>query len=235
MIYNWLNSIQHDLYPANCLLCGQRDSSKRDLCHACERDLPWNRDPCRCCAAPLPPGDGTRVCGQCLRQPPVWHAAASPFRYAWPLDQLIQRFKFKADLATGRLLGNMLAGFLAADKSPPPDCVIPVPLHPSRLKERGFNQALELARPVSRRLKVPLALGLCRRTRPTEIQSRLDANSRQRNLQGAFEVIAPVTGLNVAILDDVITTGATVAALTSILREAGTSSIRVWSLARAAV
>ncbi|MGH8400233.1 MAG: ComF family protein [Gammaproteobacteria bacterium] len=154
-------------------------------------------------------------------------------RYAWPLDHLIQRFKFKADLATGQLLGNLLAGFLAAADSPRPDCLIPVPLHPSRLRERGFNQALELARPVSRRLQVPLASGLCRRVRQTEAQSRLDAKSRQRNLQGAFEVTPGVAGLDVAILDDVVTTGATVAALALALRETGAREVRIWSLARA--
>jgi ComF family protein len=234
MIYNWLKITQSDFYPSSCLLCGRRSSSKLDLCPACERELPWNRESCRRCAAPLPPGDETRVCGHCLRQPPAWHAAASPLRYTWPLDQLILRFKFKADLATGRLLGNLLAGFLAADTASPPDCLIPVPLHPSRLRERGFNQALELARPVSQRLKVPLTPGLCRRIRHTEVQSRLDARSRQRNLRGAFKVTAPVAGLDVAILDDVVTTGATVAALASALREAGVNGIRVWSLARAA-
>lgn len=234
MLHSWLKNIQDTFYSPTCLLCGRQTGAKRDICAACERDLPWNRHACQRCAAPLPTDQESRVCGQCLRHPPAWHAAVSPLRYAWPLDQLIQRFKFKADLATGNLLGCLLAGYLAADPAPRPDCLIPVPLHPARLKERGFNQALELARPVGRRLRVPLVPELCRRLRHTEVQSTLDAKSRQRNLQGAFEVFPRVRGLTVAILDDVVTTGATASALCLALHEAGAREVRVWSLARAA-
>lgn len=205
------------------------------LCPGCEYDLPWNRHACRQCAAPLADAAAHTLCGQCLQRPPVWEAAASPLRYAWPLDGLIQRFKFAADLRTGRMLGNLLAAFLAADGgSPRPDCLIPVPLHASRLKARGFNQALELARPVSRRLRVPLANGLCQRTRATDTQSRLPAAARARTLRGAFAVSNAVAGLRIAIVDDVVTTGSTVSALAETLRGAGAAHIRVWSLARAA-
>ncbi|HEX5340578.1 MAG TPA: ComF family protein [Gammaproteobacteria bacterium] len=234
MIHDWLNFAQHSLYPPVCLLCGQKNRSKRNLCSACTHGLPWNRHACPRCAAPLPDELAGQACGHCLRHPPAWDVAASPLHYAWPLDMLIQRFKFNADLAAGRMLGDLLANFLAADAAPHPDCLIPVPLHPARLKERGFNQAQELAGPVARRLKIPLASRLCRRIRHTETQSKLDAKSRHRNLQGAFEVIASVAGMDVAILDDVITTGATVSALAGALREAGSARIRVWSLARAA-
>ena len=233
MLHSWLESIHNTFYSPVCLLCGQQTQAKRDICSGCERDLPWNRYACQRCAAPLPADQETGVCGHCLRHPPAWQAATSPLRYAWPLDQLIQRFKFKADLATGKLLGGLLAEYLAADSTPQPDCLIPVPLHPARLKERGFNQALELARPVSRRLRVPLVPGLSRRLRHTEVQSTLDAKSRQRNLHGAFEVFPQVQGLTVAILDDVPTTGATASALSLALHEAGAREVRVWSLARA--
>lgn len=234
MLHTWLKSIQNDLYPHACVLCGRATGTERELCCACERDLPWNRDACRQCAAPLAEAGASQLCGQCLRQPPVWQSAASPLRYAWPLDQLIKQFKFHADLATGSLLGHLLATFLAAVGGVPPDYLIPVPLHPARLRARGFNQALELAHPVSRRLRIPLGLGVCRRIRPTEVQSRLDAAARRRNLQGAFEVIHPVSGLNLAILDDVVTTGATVSALAQTLLAADAARVQVWSLARAA-
>ncbi|HET7922972.1 MAG TPA: ComF family protein, partial [Gammaproteobacteria bacterium] len=184
-------------------------------------------------ALPLPE-NATQACGHCLRHPPAWDTASSPLHYAWPLDRLIQRFKFNADLATGRVLGELLARFLAADPGPRPDCILPVPLHPARLRERGFNQALELARPVARRLGIALAPRLCRRIRHTDMQSRLDAKTRYRNLRGAFEVHVPVAGLDIAILDDVVTTSATMSALAEVLREAGCGRIRVWSLARAA-
>ncbi|HET7650743.1 MAG TPA: ComF family protein [Gammaproteobacteria bacterium] len=230
---NWRKYIQPGIAASICLLCNQRGGFKYDICPSCERELPWNRHACRRCATPLPAGSDDRVCGHCLRHPPVWDQARSPLLYGWPLDQLIQRFKFHSDLTTGHLLGSLLANFLAADPGPRPALLIPVPLHTSRIRERGFNQAVELARPVAGRLRIPLALHVCRRVRPTDVQSRLDHKARLRNMRGAFEVTAGVAGRDVAVLDDVVTTGATVAALAGCLHAAGAARIRVWSLARA--
>ncbi|MGH8378347.1 MAG: ComF family protein [Gammaproteobacteria bacterium] len=154
--------------------------------------------------------------------------------YAWPLDQLLQRFKFHSDLATGRLLGELLADFLAAAPTAKPDLLIPVPLHSVRLRERGFNQALELACPVSRRLRLTIAHDLCVRVKHTQVQSTLDAVERHRNLRDAFVVRSSLQGANVAVLDDVVTTGTTVAVLSKTLRQAGAATVQVWSLARAA-
>ncbi|MGH8282488.1 MAG: ComF family protein [Gammaproteobacteria bacterium] len=146
----------------------------------------------------------------------------------------MQRFKFNGDLATGRLLGELLADYLAASEAAKPDLLIPVPLHATRLKERGFNQALELARPVARHLRLPMDWELCTRNKNTAIQSKLDAVERQRNLRDAFSVRQSLQGAEVAVLDDVVTTGATVAALSKTLKQAGAATVRVWSLARAA-
>src|SRR5579863_8106988 len=110
---------------------------------------------------PLPPDIDTPLCGACLKSLPPWDEAKSPLAYAYPLDKLIQRFKFQGDLATGRLLGELLADYLAAGGDGKPDLLIPVPLHASRLKERGFNQAIELARPVAKRLRVKMAIDVC--------------------------------------------------------------------------
>jgi len=109
----------------------------------------------------MPVGSETRWCGQCLKSPPPWNLAISPLLYAWPLDQLLQHFKFNSDLAAGRLLGELLADFLAAGLTMKPDVLIPVPLHAARLRKRGFNQALELARPVARRLRLAIDKNLC--------------------------------------------------------------------------
>src|SRR5574340_1798766 len=133
----------------------------------------------------MPAESGAQLCGQCLKSPPAWDSAASPLLYAWPLDQLLQRFKVHADLATGQLLGELLADFLAAMPGAKPDAIIPIPLHSARLRERGFNQALELARPVSRRLQLRLAHGACLRRKNTAAQSKLDAGERRRNLRAA--------------------------------------------------
>lgn len=234
MVYGWRKNTRFGLFSNRCLLCSAPAQGRSAICHGCLADLPWNRQACKRCAAPLPAEAVTSLCGQCQRQPPLWEQAWAPLAYAWPVDRLIQRFKFNADLAAGRLLGEMLAEFLGATALPRPDWLLPVPLHKSRLAERGYNQALELARPVSHRLGIALAPGLCRRIHATQVQSRLSFKERQRNLRQAFEVTRPLSGAHVAILDDVITTGATVAALALALRDAGAASIQVWSLARAA-
>jgi ComF family protein len=220
-------------YPPHCVLCGDEGARGLDLCADCFGELPWNRHACPRCAAPLPPDADADLCGSCIKVLPAWDEARSPFAYAYPVDKLVQRFKFEGDLAVGRLLGELLAEFLAAG-SEKPDCIVPVPLHPARLKERGFNQAVELARPLSKRLKVKMRLDLCQRVRATEVQSKLDASERRKNLKGAFVVTGGVQGLHVALLDDVITTGTTVETLTRELKEAGAARVTVWSAARAA-
>jgi len=215
------------------VLCGGKGAADKDLCADCFPELPWNRHPCPRCAAPLPPDADTPLCGECIKRPPSWDEARSPLAYGFPVDKLVQRFKFEGDLAVGRLLGSLLAEYLAAGDARP-DCIVPVPLHASRLRERGFNQAAELARPVSRRLKVKVRLDMCERSRATQVQSRLDADERRKNLRDAFSVTAPVQGLHVALLDDVVTTGATAESLAKTLRQAGARRVSLWSACRAA-
>src|SRR5690242_9545573 len=222
------------LYPAHCLLCGDQGVRGLELCGACFTELPWNRHACPRCAAALPPDADAGLCGACLKTPPAWDEARSPLAYAYPVDKLIQRFKFDGDLAAGRLLGELLAEFLAAGEARP-DFILPVPLHPARLKERGFNQAMELARPLKKRLKLPVRPGACERVRATEVQSKLDAKERRKNLQDAFAVKESVDGKHIAILDDVVTTGTTVEILAGVLRDAGAARVSVWSVARASL
>ena len=233
MVYGWLKLAHCWLYPPYCLLCSRPSRGPRELCADCTRDLPWNRHACPRCALPMPAESDAPLCGQCLKSPPPWDSAYSPLIYDWPLDRLLQGFKFQGELAIGRLLGELLADFLAASLAPRPDVLVPVPLHRARLRERGFNQALELMRPVSRRLHLRPDNRMCVRQVNTAVQSKLNAKERQRNLRDAFEVCRPVAGAHVAIVDDVITTGATVAALSKALREAGAARVSVWSLARA--
>ena len=221
------------LYPSSCVLCSAKGSGDRDLCADCFAELPWNRHPCPRCAAPLPPDTDTPLCGECIKQLPAWDEARSPLAYAYPIDKLVQRFKFEGDLPTGRVLGALLADYLAAGGEKP-DCIVPVPLHPSRLKERGFNQAAELARPISKRLKIKVRLDLCERVRVTQVQSKLDAAERRKNLRDAFTVTGSVDGLHIALLDDVVTTGTTMQVLTQALKDAGARCVTVWSACRAA-
>ncbi|HEU4669313.1 MAG TPA: ComF family protein [Dyella sp.] len=220
------------LLPPRCLLCGAAGDDDLDLCRDCAAELPRNRSCCARCALPL--AQPAPLCGRCQRQPPPWDAAWAPFRYGWPLDRLEARFKFGRDLAAGRSLAALW--LREARPLAPPALILPVPLHRARLRQRGHNQALELARPLARALGLPLRHDLLLRPRATSAQSELDAAARRRNVRGAFAVrrhaVAPG---HVAIVDDVMTTGSTLAECTRALRRAGARRVEVWALARAPV
>ena len=219
------------LMPPRCLLCGAA-ADDAGLCAACRAELPRNASCCARCAEPLPMP--APLCGRCLRHPPPWDVAWVPLRYAWPLDVLEARFKFGGDLAAGRALA---AQWLAqAPPSTLPAALIPVPLHVSRLRRRGYNQALELARALGRALQIPVHARALRRTRATAAQTELDRVARRRNVRGAFALAAGYAPpAHVAVLDDVLTTGATLAECARVLRRAGVARVDVWALARAPV
>ena len=222
--------LQRFVLPWRCLLCGDAGEQGIDLCAACAAELPRNRSCCARCALPL--ATPAALCGECQRRAPPWDAAWAPFRYGWPLDRLESRYKFGADLAAGRGLSTLwrrepcLIGL--------PQLLLTVPLHRSRLRQRGYNQALELARPLARSLDVPLRHDVLQRVRQTDAQTELDALDRRRNVRGAFalrtDIMLPA---HVAILDDVMTTGATLAECARLLRRAGVQRVDVWALARA--
>ncbi|MEO8460151.1 MAG: ComF family protein [Dokdonella sp.] len=168
-----------------------------------------------------------------MRREPPFTAAWAPFRYAHPLDLLEARFKFHRDLAAGRVLAQRMIDRLKTDHPDRPPLLIPVPLHKQRLRERGYNQALELARPLAKSLDIPIAPDALQRTRSTRTQTGLDAKARRKNLLGAFAVIANDLPEHVALIDDVMTTGATVHECARALKKAGVARIDIWVLARA--
>lgn len=218
------------LLPSHCLLCGARGQGGLSLCPDCAADMPCNTACCAHCALPLEVP--APLCGRCIRHPPPWDAAWVPFRYEWPLSQLESRYKFSADLAAGQTLARLWIG--SPRPTELPQAIVPVPLHHSRLRRRGYNQALELARPLARALDLPLLRDALQRTRPTGAQTELTAVQRRRNVRGAF--LAPgKKGLpeHVAVLDDVFTTGATLGECTRVLKRAGIARVDVWALARA--
>lgn len=220
------------LLPPRCLLCGDAGSQGRDLCAGCRADMPANTACCARCALPLPI-DATH-CGGCVRRPPPFDAAWAAFRYAHPLDLLEMRFKFGGDLAAGRVLAELMIERAERDPPPLPQALLCVPLHAARLRRRGYNQALELARPLARRLGLPLWHDVLQRTRATSAQTGLDGAARRRNLRGALSLrsgrsLPP----HVAVLDDVMTTGATLGECARVLRRAGVERVDVWALARA--
>lgn len=223
----------HDfVLPWHCLLCGAVGTPGLDLCADCAADMPRNTSCCLRCALPLP--TAAACCGHCLRHPPAWNAAWAPFRYGWPLDRLETRYKFAGDLASGRVLAGLWQREPQPSLSALPQALLPVPLHHGRLRQRGFNQALELAKPLARAFGLPLHAQALRRVRATQAQSELDAASRRRNVRHAF-VLAPGMRLpdHVAVVDDVMTTGATLAECVRVLKRSGVQRVDVWALARA--
>lgn len=237
---NWIKKAQFVVFPPVCLLCGvtaggaNGDASLlgMDLCAACHADLPRIIHACRQCALPVDAATENAVCGQCLQQPPPFNRSVSLFRYQPPVDSLIQQLKFNSRLPNARLLGHLLAHSVR-DLPQRPQALLPVPLHKSRMRERGFNQALEIARPVARSLGLPLLTQTCKRTRPTPSQTELSADQRRKNVKGIFEVTQPIDVSHVVIIDDVMTTGQTVGELAKTLRKAGVQQVDVWVCARA--
>lgn len=201
----------------------------------CEQDLPLNSFRCVICAAPFPGTHANKkilVCGKCQKKPPHYTTSLIPYLYAAPLKQLITQLKFHGNLSYAPLLAHCFIKTIKQRKSNRPECIIPVPLHGQRLRERGFNQALELARIVAKQLNIPLDYRYCQRDKSTPFQSGLSAKQRKQNLKNAFSVSKLPSYKHVAIFDDVVTTGTTVNELARQLKRSGVETIEVWAIAR---
>lgn len=214
-----------------CVLCLE-PSQERNLCGCCHDALPSLGISCRTCALPLPIDEPQPACGACLRRSPPWRRAIAATCYASPVSELVSAFKFGRDLAAGQALAELLLACVEARSYAPNAVLMPVPLHRSRLRERGFNQALELARPIGRKLNLPVSVRTLRRTRATAPQSGTATTSqRSSNIRGAFELAGPAPE-TVILLDDVYTTGATLRECAQLLARGGTQTIEVWVVAR---
>lgn len=215
--------------PPRCVVCGERSDAPDAWCAHCFGRLPWNHAPCPVCALPLS-ADAT-ACRCRRRRPVALDRVLAPLRYEFPVTSLVPRLKFHGDLAAGRALSQLLELALRDERMP--DALVPVPLHARRLASRGYDQSLELARPLAHALGVELRTDLLQRTRATRPQTELRAKARRRNLQGAFRAMGDVPGY-VALLDDVMTTGNTLGECALALREAGAERVEAWVVARAA-
>lgn len=228
-VYIWLKNIH------TCLLCDEATDTPLPICTPCETELPWLGDHCQVCALPLAMAGLT--CGQCLKAPPAFEQVVAPWTYSFPLDSLITRFKHSANWPYGRLLGELLAQSLQHrfdEGLKRPDALVPVPLARKRLRERGFNQAAMLSHWLHERLQIPCHEHLLQRTHHTPAQQALDAKARRHNLRKAFALTAgaQVTGRHLALVDDVLTTGATARSLARLLIKAGAARVDVYCLAR---
>lgn len=232
---HWIKTIPAWAWPRTCLLCGTGCGAQigsiddGDFCADCRQRLPRHKHACRQCALPLA---AQLVCGRCHTRPPPFSRTLSAFSYHPPVTALIHRLKYGGGLHLAQALGRELAARVAphADGI---DAIVPVPLHPSRVRERGFNHALEIARPLARTLGIPLQLAWARRVRATAQQTKLARDERARNVRRAFSADPQVAGRRIAIVDDVMTSGHTVTALAHALRAAKAQDIHVWVVARA--
>lgn len=225
----WLRRGSRWLLAPRCLVCSEAGADGLDLCRWCRAELPWNDPACPRCALPLVAG---LDCPRCLSEAPPFARAHAAFRYEFPVDRLLPRFKFHADLAAGALLATLMQWSL--DPSQWPQALLPVPLHTSRLRSRGYDQALELAKALARETGLPLLASRVRRARRTQAQTELGASARRRNVAGAFVLArGPPLPAHVALVDDVLTTGATAGECAHVLLDAGVERVDVWAVASA--
>ena len=213
--------------PPACLLCvgyGAADG----LCKGCRQSLPRLPVPhCPICAAP---GTGAEVCGRCLTRRPAFDRVVAALAYAFPADALVRALKYRGGLACARPLAGALAD--ALDSEPYPDLVMPMPLAPRRLRERGFNQAMEIARLVGAEFGLAITANGCRRSRESAPQASLPWKERAANVRNAFACELDLAGKTVAVVDDVLTTGATLNELALTLKRRGAREVWGWVVAR---
>jgi ComF family protein len=223
------------LLPYTCVLCHHTSDRYQDLCAECYKTLPWLQQHCLRCGIPL---FTTEICGHCLQKIPSFDTTHALFLYQTPITQLILELKFKQSLINAQLLGELLTAHIQHiwyQTAPLPDVIIPIPLHPERLKERGYNQALEIARPISKSLQIPINTMACQRIKATTPQTILPAKERQQNIKNAFTVSQSLAHRHVAVIDDVITTGYTISEFCKTLKQNGVRTIDVWCCARAGI
>ncbi len=226
----------YQLLPGACLLCGLSAGRDIDLCYACEESLPRLGLHCDICANPL---NTLGICGRCQSKRPAFSTVQTPLLYQYPVDLLLQRFKFGGQLTAGKVLSQLLARHIKDQvdngKCTLPDLLIPVPLHWQKRFARGFNQSEIITRELSRQLNIKHCRGAVKRVINTPAQHHLSRKERQRIPHNTFvagRASKILQGTRVALVDDVLTTGSTAQALSQTLLKAGAKSVEIWLLAR---
>lgn len=234
-----LTALAEVIFPTTCMTCGTvlDHPTSPAFCAECYSRIDFIRSPlCPCCGVPFETTTGgDHLCGDCLAAAPVFSLARSAGRYETVLLDAIHRFKYQGQRAVGRSLGRMMGevsypGFSIADYS----LVMPVPLHVKRLRERGFNQSLILAREIARRFSLPLDFMSLRRNIHTDPQVGLGRREREKNVRGAFDIRpgTDIEGVNILLVDDVYTTGSTLRECARILKNHGAREVAALTLAR---
>ena len=233
MVNKWLKIVQclakHCLQlPADCLFCCQPSGRSFAVCSACEQSLPFLPEVCPRCA--LPPEDDANGC-ICPKKPPSYDALQAVFDYAWPINRIMAKWKYGGQL----YFALMLAHFMVKRLTPryPPDCIIPMPLHPHRLRQRGFNQSIELAKQIAKHHNLSLDRRSCTRIINNSSQSQLSAIDREKNIHASFFAVRnDFKAKHVLIIEDIVTTGATINALSQCLKRQGVQTVEIWCCCR---
>ena len=214
------------IFKPSCLLCASPQANNHAACRACLNDLPWHpKTSCPQCGL----ASSGQLCGSCISSSPDFDATTSVFLYDYPIDAMMQRYKYGNMLNLGHTFGQLLSEKLSLENI---DLIIPMPMHPTRLKQRGFNQALEIAKVLTKNCKDKLDYKNVERQTLTPPQASLPLKERVKNIKGAFKVEADLTGKKIAIVDDVMTTGASLNELAKTLKKAGASHVECWVIAR---
>lgn len=229
MPYKFLNFLKH--LPTSCILCDDDGLIAKDICEICFKRLLKNEPNCYQCGLLLNQSTTNNLCGGCQSAPPDFQLTHAAFLYQGAMRYLISQLKFNRQYKNARLLGQLLAESLP--KTALPQCIIPVPLHKKRYRQRGFNQSLEIAKTVSKQLHIPVDNHICIRTKNTAHQVGLNSKQRGENIKNAFSIIKPREYTHIAILDDVLTTGSTVRELAAVFKKSGVTQIDIWVCARA--
>ena len=221
-----LKTLGNLLFGGSCFLCKGKAAAL--LCAACDADLPrLGPQHCPRCALASPAG---ALCGRCLAQQPAYDATHAALAYRFPADALVHSLKFHSELSLAPLLGQFIVEKVSTARRV--DFLVPVPLSVNRMRERGFNQALEIARHVAGATGVRLAPELCERTRDTPAQIGLPMEERARNVRGAFRCPRLLEGAEIAVLDDVMTTGTTLDEIAAMMKRAGAARVENWVVAK---
>jgi len=230
-----LNNLFSEFFPSRCILCQQTVGQGFEVCPTCYQALPHNENCCVRCALPLAQ-DISRglLCGRCIKKLPAFDYAYSPFRYEGDVITLVHQLKFSEKIRFSRSIGEMLLQHFSGTGESP-DCLLPVALHQSRMRQRGFNQSIEISRLLAKKLGVPIEHSAVVRRRHTVAQTGLSAKQRQKNIRGAFSMAGELSYKHVLIIDDVMTTGATVNELAKLLKKNNVERVGVLSIARAPV
>jgi ComF family protein len=221
-----ITRLYSNLLPIPCLLCGAVCKTHA-ICTDCIDDFPKLGNCCPRCATPL---SLTTTCGNCLTHPPEQNISMSLFAYKNPIDRLIADFKYHDKLYLTEVFADLMVEQLK--NKPLPKLLIPIPLHRRRLRQRGYNQALELAKILSRKLNIPISKNSLIRSRDTAPQASLPYDQRKRNMRRAFKLNDDVLSNHIALIDDVLTTGHTVNAAAKLFRQEGVTTIELWTIAR---